>query len=302
MGEITFRRGDLADSYAIFELFEETLADLVRSLGDTRPTSWSDPEALARMWEDRRSLYAHLAHTAEHFWLAERDGELIGFARSIQRDGHRELTEFFVRPGEQSGGLGGELLARVFPGDGATHRTIIASTDIRAQALYLKTGVYPRFPIYYFWRTPEAVTVAADLTFEPLVASPENSALLGELDQAIIGYRREVDHAWLLNDRQGYFYFRGIQPVGYGYVGQRNGPFALLNARDFPAVLAHAESQAAAHGRDHFGLEVPMVNKVAVDYLLGRGYRLDSFFAQFMSDAPFGQLENYIVTSPPFFL
>jgi hypothetical protein len=35
---------------------------------------------------------------------------------------------------------------------------------------------------------------------------------------------------------------------------------------------------------------------------LGRGYRMDSFFAFHMCDAPLGRLENYIVTSPPFFL
>ena len=40
----------------------------------------------------------------------------------------------------------------------------------------------------------------------------------------------------------------------------------------------------------------------AVDYLLRRGYRLDSFFAFHMCDAPIGKLENYIVTSPPFFM
>lgn len=45
-----------------------------------------------------------------------------------------------------------------------------------------------------------------------------------------------------------------------------------------------------------------MVNRAAVDYLLARGYQMDSFIALFMSDAPFGKFENYVVTSPPFFL
>ncbi|HXV43685.1 MAG TPA: hypothetical protein VEC96_11535 [Anaerolineae bacterium] len=103
-------------------------------------------------------------------------------------------------------------------------------------------------------------------------------------------------------DRQGYFYYRRGQLVGYCYVGLKNGPFALLDPHDFPAVLAHAESQAAVSGRDHFGLEVPMINRTAIDYLLARRCRIDSFTALFMSDTPFGQFEHYIVTSPPFFL
>jgi hypothetical protein len=95
---------------------------------------------------------------------------------------------------------------------------------------------------------------------------------------------------------------RNERPVGYGYLGVRNGPFTLLDETDFPAVLAHAESQALRQGRKEFGLEVPMIIQVAVDYLLGRGFRLDSFMAVMMTDRPFARFENYILTSPPFFL
>jgi hypothetical protein len=255
------------------------------------------------MWQERRALYDHLARTAEHFWLAESAGQVVGFARSILRADVRELTELFVAPGKQSAGLGRELLARSFPATGPARRFfIIASPDIRAQALYLKAGVYPRFPIYYFSRKPEIMPVATDLTIQPVAASSEILEILGGLDETLLGYRREVDHTWLLSDRQGYLYYRNYQPVGYGYVGLRNGPFALLEPGDFPAVLAHAESEAAASGRDHFGLETPTINRAAVDYLLGRGYQMDSFMAVFMSNEPFGQFEHYIVTSPPFFL
>jgi GNAT superfamily N-acetyltransferase len=305
--QITFRPGTVADSYTVFHLFEQTLADLNRRLGSTTPSSAADPAALGRMWEERRSLYEHLARTAEHFWLAERDGRVLGFSRSILRDGVCELTELFVVPGEQSAGIGRELLARAFPArsapaDGVRHRSVISSTDLPAMVRYLKAGVYPRFPIYYFGRKPGTVTVATDLTIEPITASPQDLAVLAALDSALLGHRRDVDHAWLLGDRQGYFYFREDRPVGYGYVGVRSGPFALLEASDFPAVLAHAETEAAAQGRPEFGLEVPMVNHVAVDYLLARGYRLDSFMAILMNDGLFGRLENYLLTSPPFFL
>jgi GNAT superfamily N-acetyltransferase len=204
-----------------------------------------------------------LAQRAEAFWVAEQDGQVIGFARSILQDGVRELTELFVLPGVQSGGVGRELLARAFPANGARYRSIISSPDIRAQALYLKTGVYPRFPIYYFGRSPEAVSVTTDLGFEPISASPGNFEILASLDRSLLGYRRDVTHAWLLGDRQGYLYCRDKVPVG---------------------------------------LEVPMINRAAVDYLLARGFHMDSFMAISMSDVPFGKFENYILPSPPFFL
>jgi GNAT superfamily N-acetyltransferase len=298
---LAFRPGTVADSYPVFRVFEETLADLNQRSGSTAPTSWQDPTALERMWVERRSLYEHLAQEAERFWVAERDGQVIGFARSILQDGVRELTELFVVPGVQSSGVGRELLARAFPANGARYRNIISSPDIRAQVLYLKAGVYPRFPIYYFGHSPEAVTVSTDLAFEPIPASPGSLEILGSLDRSLLGYRRDVTHTWLLGDRQGYLYWRDDRPLGYGYVGARNGPFALIDDRDFPAVLAHAESEAAKDDRE-FGLEVPTINRAAVDYLLARGYHMDSFMAMSMSDVPFGKFENYILPSPPFFL
>jgi len=297
-----YRLGTEADSYAVFTVFERTLADLVKRMGSNALTSIANPEALTRMWKERQPLFEHLARTANQFWVAERDGEVIGFARSIVRGNVRELTEFFVLPEVQSGGIGSELIQRAFPFDGIEHRSIIATADFRAQALYLKSGVYPRFPIYYFGRQPEVVDISSDLTFEPIKNSLENLKILGILDETLLGFQRDVDHSWLLNDRQGFIYLRQGQPVGYGYLGLRNGPFALLDGNDFPVVLGHAETQAASNGQDEFGIEVPMVNQIVVDYLLDRKFRLDSFIAVVMNNKPFGKFENYLITSPPLFI
>ena len=299
---ITFRQGTAADSYDAFCIFEETLADLLRRLGNTEPTSWANPDELAQMWQKRRPMYEHLAQTADQFWIAEQDGRPIGFVRSVLRDGVRQLTELFVKPGVQSAGAGREFISRTFPAEGARRKSIIATADTRAQNLYIKLGVYPRFPVYYFGCTPKATFVETDLIIEPVTASPETLETLGTIDRTIIEYRRDVDHAWLLSQRQGYLYYRDGQPVGYGYVGINSGPFALLNAADFPAVLAHAENEAAGQGRDHFGVEVPTINLTAVNYLLSRGFWLDAFVAVMMTDQPFGKFENYICTSPPFFM
>jgi ribosomal protein S18 acetylase RimI-like enzyme len=257
-----------------------------------------DPDA----WTRRRPLFEHLARTAAYFWVAEQDGSVIGYARSIARDGVLELTEFFVRPGHQSAGVGRELLAHAFPSDDARHRVIVATTDARALGRYLRAGVYPRFPIYYLGRAPETVSVPTDLEITPITDAAGALPVLARLDRAILGHSRHADHAWLLEVAQGYLYRRAGQPAGYGYVGHNYGPFALLEMADFPAVLAHAENQAQARGADRVGFEVPLVNQAAVDYLIGRGYRLDGFFAFFMSNVPLGRFENYICTSPPFFI
>jgi hypothetical protein len=98
-----------------------------------------------------------------------------------------------------------------------------------------------------------------------------------------------------------YLYYQDGQLVGYGYLGVHNGPFGLLEADDFPAVLAHAESQAAGLGRREFGLELPMVNQVVADHLIERGFKMHSFVAIMMNGQQWAMFENYILTSPPFF-
>ncbi len=298
----TYRPATLDDSYTVFQIFQQSILDFSRRMGLMAITGGNDPNVMQTLWERRRLMFEHLARTAEHFWLAENDGQAIGYARSILRDGVRELTEYFVLPGQQSAGVGRELLARAFPADGAKHKVIIATTDPRAQARYLKAGVYARFPIYFFGRRPEAVTVVTDLAFEPMTDTPATFDALRALDAALLGHRRDIDHDFFMQDRSGFLYRRNGEAVGFGYTGKSNGPFGLLDEGDFPAALAHAESQAARRGDGETGFEVPLVNKAAVDYLLKRGYQMDSFMAFFMSDEPFGKFENYIFPSPPFFL
>jgi hypothetical protein len=300
---VTFEPGTTADSYAVFLLFEQVYADLLRRQGITEATSVRDPAALARTWAARRPMYQHLATTADQFWLARRRGQIIGFARSIVRDGIRLLTELFVLPGEQSAGLGRELLSRAFPLEGDERRWLLATGDLRAQALYLRSGLYPNFPAYYFWRQPRQLQlVESDLEVKTATASAGTIQAMGDIDARILGHQRDVDHRWLLSDRHGYLYLRDGKPVGYGYIGHSNGPFALLDEADYPAVLARAESELARLDSTHFGLEVPMVNHQAVDYLLRNGFRIGDFIAQFMSNGQTGRFGNYIMTSPPFIL
>ena len=298
---ITYRRGTPDDLQNTFDVFRQSIMELGARLGMMPISGGHDSQVIQNLWAHRQSLFEHLAHTSDNFWVAEQDGKVIGFARSILRNGVRQLTEFFVLPEHQSAGVGRELLARSFPVDGADHRFILATIDGRAIQRYLKAKVYPLFPCYAFSRPAEKVNVDNDLTIERITPSAQAMGELIRIDNTILGFHREAEHAWLLENRHGYFYKREKQVVGYGYLGEHNGPFALLDANDFPAILAHAETEAALKGTE-FSVEVPMVNRATVDYLLNRGYKLESFFELFMADSPFGKFENYILTSPPFFI
>jgi GNAT superfamily N-acetyltransferase len=248
---LTFRRAGPDDSPALFRIFVTAVADLGQRLGVETLSGGAAPEP-DELWPERRPLFDHLARTATHAWLAEVDGAPVGYARSIVRDGTLELTEFFVLPGRQSAGLGAELMARAFPEDGARHRSIIATPDLRALARYLRAGL--------------------------------------------------AAHQWLRTVREGYLFREGSRLVGYGYVGGiYNGPFGVLDERDWPAVLTHAEHHAAALA-PVMSLDVPLVNRTAAAWLLGQGYRMSEFVNYYLSDAPAGHFERHIITTPSFFV
>ena len=297
---VTFRKGTVEDSYAVFQVFVKSIMDLGERTNVMGITGGNDPEALKSLWERRKPMFEFLATIAAQFWVAERDGEIVGYARSIRNDGLLDLTEYFVLPGQQSGGLGRELLARAFSDAESPYRSIVATLDERALSRYLKAGVYARFPIKYFSRKAEKVDAQTDLVIEPMNLAIHLEAI-NYIDKKILDHSRGVVHEWIATTREGFVYKRNGKLVGYGYVGSSTGPFALLDENDFPAVLAHAESLMAEKGGE-FGAEVPLINKKAIQYFMDRKYVIDSFTVLFMSNEPFGKFKNYLCFSPVFFM
>lgn len=172
---MNYRKATHDDNLATFTVFLESIMDYSQRAGVTGVTGGQDPDKIKTLWERRRPLWEHLSETCDQYWLAENEnGEAAGYARSIVRGDHRELTEFFVAPGEQSAGVGRELIARAFPND-TPHRSIIATTDFRALARYLKVGVYPFAAELFFERVPEPVTFESGLQFE--IANGDDAAL-----------------------------------------------------------------------------------------------------------------------------
>jgi len=297
---ITYREGNIEDSHSAFQVFVKSIMDYSERMGVMAITGGNDPAVIESLWQKRRPMFEFLAKTASQFWVAEQDGEIVAYARSVEHDGLQELTEFFVSPGQQSGGIGGGLLSRAFPKTDARYRTIIATLDERALYRYMKAGVYGRFLLKYFYRKAERVDIKTDLKIEPLQLNIHREQI-DRIDKELIGHVRGVVHDWIATDRNGLVYKRDGEIVGYGYVGSGHGPFAVLDDNDFPAVLAHAESLMAEKGEE-FGAGVPLINVKATQYFIERKYQIDSFSALMMSNVPFGRFENYLCFSPEFFM
>jgi GNAT superfamily N-acetyltransferase len=303
MSEISYRQFTADEMRWVFPVFAESLDALLVSMGEEPFCDVADLEQVEAHWQSRREFVLHLTRTADQNWVAVREGQPVGFSRSVVRDNIRQLTEMFVIPSAQSSGVGRELLSRALPQDNSRNCIVIASPDKRAVPSYLKRGVYPRFPMYYCLRTPEIVPYETDLQIQPLVETADNLAHLNRIDRTIIGYERSIDHQFFMNtsDRTGYLFLRNGGVVGYGYVGRRTGPIALLDAADFPAVLAFAETEVCKQERKEFGVTIPLINRHAVDYILSHKFKIDmGFLEQYMTAHPIGKFENYICTVPEF--
>jgi GNAT superfamily N-acetyltransferase len=296
--EPRYRRATLEDAIACNELMWESVTDLARRqgtpLGGTAADWWQSSEALERL----------LAQGAAEWWVAENpSGKLVGFARSIERDGLFELTEFFVKPDQQSKGIGRALLERAFPPDRGRVRSIIATADVRALARYYATGTVARFPLYTLDGAPHAWTAPVDLTVET-IKGDEAIQAQREIEEKVLGHRRsDSELRWLLARRQGHLYRRGDRHVGFSFLGpDGSGPMGALEPAVLPLILLHVEDLAHSMGLERLELQVPGPNEAGMRHLLARGFRLDRWINFLMSDRPFGQFDRFIPFSPPLFL
>ncbi len=295
---LSFRRATTADSRACFDVFLPAVGDLTARQGAPwRP----DPEEL---WPRLQPMYDHLAKQAAEWWVVEgADGELAGYARSVERGGLFELSEFFVHPDRQSAGIGKRLLELAFPPGRGEVRVIIATTDVRALRRYHAAGTFARFPIAAL-EGPPSPDAAADPDVEAVRAGAHDIPALRRIEAEVLEFDRGHDgFVWLLGDREGWLYRRDGRDIGYAFVGERGlGPVAALEPAEQAAILAHVEVRGAALGRREIGFEVPMLNEVAMRHLLERGFRIDPFFTFLLSSRPFGRFDRFIGFAPPFVL
>lgn len=290
-----------ADGHALYGVFRRSLETLVRSYGD----EWAyDATDDAQTWPRWESLYAYLQGACDQAWLAERDGAVVGYARSLRRGDTRELTEFFVLPEAAGGGVGKRLLEAAFPAQPGVTRLIIATGDPSALSRYVRHGFTGHTPLAELRGRPSRDALPTDLDALDLDAGdPAQLDAIGAVDEVVLGVRRDDDQRWYGSTRTGLRFLRDGRTVGYGWVGEWSGPVAALDPADLPPMLAALEALAAAMNLDEVAWNVPMLAQPSVAFLLGRGHRLDRLPVILMSDGPAlpGAFDRYVVTTPPFF-
>ncbi len=228
-----------------------------------RPATAADLPTLYDIWyasevgdaqPPPRGPWPWLAHelTSGALLLAERDGTAIGFAATITRDEIVFLSDCFVRADAQSRGVGRGLLQRLIPRDDQTFCTV-SSNDPRAQALYIRSGMRPRWPNFVLDAATDKLGMLPANGVELVEGRADDPELI-DWDAAISGRHRPQEYHYLVAQHQAVplWFRRGGQVIGYGYAQLRSpellwhrdtlrlGPIGAQNEGDALACVSAA--------------------------------------------------------------
>lgn len=290
------------DIPACLDVFYESIDELHQRTGQPRVPR--NPAALAE-------IFGHLVGTDPgNCWLAADGAQTIAFGMAHQRDDHWYLAFLFVRPGDQSRGVGRAVLERCLPSraDRETTRLSVAveSTQPVSTALYAKYGMVPRVPLYLMvgdirpGGLPGADAGLAAANLEPVAMAPlagrptARAEMLDVLDREVIGYPRPQEHALLAAARTGFLYRQGERVVAYGYAASsgRLGPVCAHEPAQLAAILGHLTSAVRPNGA--WQVVIPGPAEAALLPLLEAGMRIDDAPALYCSTWEGPRFDRYL--------
>ncbi|HUY76809.1 MAG TPA: GNAT family N-acetyltransferase [Ktedonobacterales bacterium] len=181
--------------------------------------------------------------------VAEEDGALRGFAGAITRGNVLFLTDLFIDPTYQSGGLGHTLLHAVAPASDLI-RCTVSSSDPRALALYIRSGMRPQWPCFAL-RLDTTTHDWSRLSFPdaPAIteAAPDDPDLLA-WDTRSGGRPRATDLAFWRADQGGVALWctRDGQRIGYAIIRLNAGSLEDPSACAVGPVGATTPEEATA--------------------------------------------------------
>lgn len=242
-------------------------------------------------------------------WVAEDAGEMVGFAWSWVCGDLWFLAQLFVPPDRQGGGIGNELIERTWEPareKGAANKALITFTfNTVSQGLYLRHGMYPRFPIYDFsvasehligrLQGPQLRSAAMENTASDLVR-------LAQIDIQALGVSRKKHHAYLKGDNatKGVMLYDGSSCIGYAYIADgRIGPLAVAQPDLMAAAFRTALALAAQSGASHVSAFLPGACDAALRIAVEYGMRI-TLPMVLMSTRDFGDWRQYLPRNPGF--
>jgi ribosomal protein S18 acetylase RimI-like enzyme len=297
---ITYRPARAADLERSDRLVVASINDLTRRHG-FGPMATSHPPAF--------QLFS-LKDDAGGLWVAEEADEILGFVWSWVCGDLWFLAQLFVSPDHQGRSIGNELLKRTFEHakkSGATNRALITfAFNTVSQGLYIRNGLFPRFPIYNFSVSRELLMSRLQgPQFRPvsLEGTASDRQKLANIDVRVIGVSREKHHRYLLSDKatKGIGLYSGEECVGYAYVstGGHIGPLAVARPDALGSAFTTALALAVEIGSSQVSAFLPGAGEAALRIAVEHGMRI-AFPMLLMSTRQFGDWSGYLPRNPGF--
>ncbi len=251
-----------------------------------------------------------LSKVPEAFWVAEENGEIIGYSISWVRRSFWFLMDLFILPSHQGKGVGRSLIEKTlwsWKGVKITSKALITLTyNPSSISLYMRFGMYPEEPLY-FARAPSdvirkyATHTSEKLEFQVTASYRKVAPLLARIDRKVVGFALDWHHEFFFEVQRAkcLIFERDGKLEGYAYVRQngRIGPLAVLHESYFDKVMSNTIVFAAEQDAEHVLTLLPGSNERAVSAMLKHGLRVVSPML-FMSSKPVMNWNKYLCYSP----
>jgi GNAT superfamily N-acetyltransferase len=297
---LVFRSARAEDLEATDKLVVDSINDLTERHGFGPMASPSPPHFQLSCLED----------DPDGLWVAEDGDQVLGFAWSWVGGDFWFLAQLFVAPGQQGRGIGQELLQRTLEHArkaGAVRKALITFTfNPVSQGLYIRHGLFPRFPIYFF-SAPRDVLVARlrpkSLNCVRLADTESHLQNLASIDARSSGVSRIKHHRYLIKDAnaRGALLCEGDEPVGYAYVSRAGhvGPLAVARPEMLESAFRTALSMAVESGSAKISAFLPGPADTALSVAVGSGMQI-TFPLVLMSDYAAAGWTQYLPRNPGF--
>jgi ribosomal protein S18 acetylase RimI-like enzyme len=243
-------------------------------------------------------------------WVAEDGGDIVGFAWSWVCSDLWFLAQLFVEPAQQGRGIGNELMNLTLEHarkSNVASRALITFTFNRvSQGLYIRHGLFPRMPIYFFAGLCEGVIGALpDPPLRSVAIDATNATMtsLAEIDARAVGVPRDKHHRYLLNDpaTAGALLYAGSECVGYSYIGSNGhvGPLAVTRADVLRDAFATALRMAAVRSSEKVSAFLPGTCDSALSLAIDAGMRITCPML-LMASPGYGDWVRYLPRNPGF--
>lgn len=254
------------------------------------------------------SLFS-LSDDPDGLWVADDDGEILGFAFSWVCGDLWFLAQLFVAPDQQGRGIGQALLQRTFQhamsAKAATKALITFAFNGVSQGLYMRHGLFPRCLIYNVEISRESLMrrlPEGELRCVPLDGTASHLDSLARIDARALGVARARHHRFLMNDgsTRGVLLYAEDECVGYTYVADGHiGPLAVTQQSALGAAFRTALVLAAAGAAQHVSAFVPGPCEAALSTTIDHGMRV-TIPMVLMSTNDFGNWSRYLPRNPGF--